>query len=173
MPYKTSEKHREYSRKYNYTPKGIAIRKRYEESQHGREKRKAYANSERGYLIDTINGIFSRARKNNKRKKWIPECTKEEIYDELMLYIQDRGRICEYCEKLWTYIRLIGEYKTKRKKRGLSVDTNFSIDRLDSEKTYTKNNLVFCCIGCNMRKNQVLLSDIDNIQKVRQRRGLS
>ena len=173
MPYKIYEDKLAYMRKYNETLKGIAIRKRYEESQHGREKRKAYANSERGYLIDTINGIFSRARKNNKRKKWIPECTKEEIYDELMLYIQDRGRICEYCEKLWTYVRLIGEYTTKRKKRGLSVNTNFSIDRLDSEKTYTKDNLVFCCIGCNMRKNQVLLSDIDNIQKVRQRRNLS
>ena len=127
-----------------------------------------YKNSERGYMNETICGIFSRARKKDRksRQKWIPDCTKQEIYDELMLYIQDRGRICEYCEQPWTYIRRF------KKKRGPSVETNFSIDRLDSTKTYTKDNIVFCCIGCNNRKNQVRLSDLDNIQKVRQRRGI-
>ena len=128
-----------------------------------------YKNSERGYMNETICGIFSRARKKDRksRQKWIPDCTKQEIYDELMLYIQDRGRICEYCEQPWTYIRRF------KKKRGPSVETNFSIDRLDSTKTYdTKGNIVFCCFGCNNRKNQVRLSDLDNIQKVRQRRGI-
>jgi len=28
------------------------------------------------------------------------------------------------------------------------------------------DNLVFCCVGCNLRKNQVRLSDIFNILKV-------
>ena len=128
-----------------------------------------YKNAERGYMNETICGIFSRARKKDRksRQKWIPDCTKQEIYDELMLYIQDRGRICEYCEQPWTYIRRF------KKKRGPSVETNFSIDRLDSTKTYdTKGNIVFCCFGCNNRKNQVRLSDLDNIQKVRQRRGI-
>ena len=48
--------------------------------------------------------------------------------------------------------------------------TNFSIDRLDSTKTYTPKNLVFCCIGCNNRKNAVRLSDIVNITKVWKKR---
>ena len=103
-----------------------------------------YKNSERGYMNETICGIFSRARKKDRksRQKWIPDCTKQEIYDELMLYIQDRGRICEYCEQPWTYIRRF------KKKRGPSVETNFSIDRLDSTKTYdTKGNIVFCCLS--------------------------
>ena len=125
-----------------------------------------YINSERGYIKETINSIFIRCRRNNNRKKWIPECTKEEIYEELMLYIQDHGRHCEYCKEPWTYKRLLGVRGGGVKKRGASIFTNFSIDRLDSEKTYTPDNLVFCCIGCNNRKNQVRLSDIINILRV-------
>ena len=147
----------------------------YKDPEKKRQTIHNYKNSERGYMSETICSIFARARKKDRksRQKWLPDCTKQEIYDELMLYIQDHGRICEYCEQAWTYIRLRGEYTSKRKKRGLSVDTNFSIDRLNSEKTYDiKGNIVFCCVGCNNRKNQVRLSDIDNIQKVRHRRGL-
>ena len=125
-----------------------------------------YINSERGYINETINSIFSRSRKNDNRKRWIPECTKQDIYDELMLYLQDHGRHCEYCKQSWTYIRKMGTRQEGFKKRGPRFDTNFSIDRLDSEKTYVPDNLVFCCIGCNNRKNQVRLSDIVNILRV-------
>ena len=124
-----------------------------------------YINSERGYINETINGVFARCNKNDSRKKWKPECTKQDIYDELMLYIQDHGRHCEYCKQPWTYIRK-PEEGSGVKKRGPKVITNFSIDRLDSEKTYTVDNLVFCCVGCNNRKNQVRLSDLINILKV-------
>ena len=144
----------------------------FKDPQKARQWNYNYKNSERGYMNETICGIFSRARKKDRksRQKWTPDCTKQEIYDELMLYIQDHGRICEYCEQPWTYIRLRGEHSSKR---GLSVDTNFSIDRLDATKTYDiKGNIVFCCVGCNNRKNQVRLSDLDNIQKVRKRRGI-
>ena len=125
-----------------------------------------YINSENGYINETINSIFTRCRRNNNRKKWIPECTKQDIYDELMLYIQDHGRHCEYCKEPWTYKRKLGTRGEGLKKRGPKVITNFSIDRLDSEKTYTVDNLVFCCIGCNNRKNQVRLSDLINILSV-------
>ena len=125
-----------------------------------------HKNSERGYINETICSIFTRCRKNDNRKKWIPECTKEEIYEELMLYIQDHGRHCEYCKEPWTYVRKMNTGGNGYKKRGASIFTNFSIDRLDSEKTYAPDNLVFCCIGCNNRKNQVRLSDIINILRV-------
>ena len=137
-----------------------------------------YINSERGFVNENINGIFIRAKENSKRKKrkkWIPNCTKQDIYDELRLYLQDHGRICEYCKQPWTYIRPMGSRGEGLKKRRLQVDTNFSIDRLDAIKTYEvgeKSNLVFCCAGCNNRKNQVRLSDIDNIQRVRMKRGI-
>ena len=126
-----------------------------------------YINSEKGYVNETIVGIFTRARKNNKRKKWPPNCTKQDIYDELMLYIQDHGKNCEYCKQPWTYIRKKGTSRGKGPvKRGKQIDTNFSIDRLDATKTYEISNLVFCCAGCNNRKNQVRLSDLVNIVRV-------
>jgi hypothetical protein len=125
-----------------------------------------YINTERGYVNETICGIFARVNKNDNRKKWPPECTKQEIYDELMLYIQDHGRNCEYCKEPWTYKRVLGIRQRGYNGRGPKIDTNFSIDRLDSEKTYTTDNLVFCCVGCNNRKNQVRLSDVTNIVRV-------
>ena len=125
-----------------------------------------YKTSERGYVLEVINGVMLRHRKNNNRIKWVPECTKQDIYDELILYIQDYGRNCEYCKQPWTYIRKMGTRGEGYKKRGPSILTNFSIDRLDAEKTYSINNIVFCCGGCNNRKNQVRLSDITNIQRV-------
>ena len=125
-----------------------------------------YINTERAYVMEVINGVFSRYKKKDARLKWKPECTRKEIYGELMLYIQDHGRHCEYCKEPWTYKRVLGTRQRGYNGRGPKIVTNFSIDRLDSEKTYIINNLVFCCIGCNNRKNQVRLSDLINILRV-------
>jgi len=125
-----------------------------------------YINTERGYVMEVINGIFYRHKKKNARLKWVPECTRKEIYAELMLYIQDHGRHCEYCKELWTYKRVLSNRQRGYNGRGPKIITNFSIDRLDSTKTYMLDNLVFCCVGCNLRKNQVRLSDIVNILRV-------
>ena len=125
-----------------------------------------YKNTERGYVMEVINGVFYRYKKKNARLKWKPECTKQDIYDELMLYIQDHGRNCEYCKEPWTYKRVLGTRQQGYNGRGPKIVTNFSIDRLDSEKTYIIDNLVFCCVGCNNRKNQVRLSDLINILRV-------
>ena len=129
-----------------------------------------YRNTERGYVMEVINGIFYRYKKKDARLKWVPECTREEIYAELMLYIQDYGRNCEYCKEPWTYKRVLVKKNRKFNERGPKITTNFSIDRLDATQTYKLNNLVFCCVGCNLRKNQVRLSDIFNIIRVYEER---
>jgi len=126
-----------------------------------------YMNTERGYVNEVIGGIFQRAKRKSIRKKWVPDMSKQDIYDELMLYVQDHGRTCEYCKQPWTYVRRLGvrgKGHTGSKRAG--IETNFSIDRLDTTKTYSKDNIVFCCVGCNNRKNQVRISDIMNILKV-------
>ena len=126
-----------------------------------------YMNTERGYVNEVIGGIFQRAKRKSIRKKWVPDMSKQDIYDELMLYVQDYGRTCEYCKQPWTYVRRLGvrgKGHTGSKRAG--IETNFSIDRLDTTKTYSKDNIVFCCVGCNNRKNQVRISDIMNILKV-------
>jgi hypothetical protein len=140
-----------------------------------------YANSEKGFTTQTINAIFQRYKwkKKGRMRKWKPECTREQIHDELKSYIQEHERICEYCAQPWTYSRpLIGTRGKGFKKRGPQIFTNFSIDRLDSTETYKVrkpahniSNLVFCCVGCNNRKNQVTLRDIDNIKRVWEERN--
>ena len=132
-----------------------------------------YMNTERGYVLEVIGGIFQRYKKKDNRKKWKPECTKQDIYDELMLYIQDHGRNCEYCKKTWTYKRNLGIRQRGYSGRGPKIETNFSVDRLDSTQTYKQDNIVFCCVGCNNRKNQVRLSDIFNIIRVYKERKVS
>jgi hypothetical protein len=132
-----------------------------------------YITSERGYMLEVVNGIFSRHKKKNARLKWIPNCTKEQVYEELMLYIQDNGRVCEYCKEPWTYKRVLVEKNRKHNERGPKIMTNFSIDRLDATKSYVLDNIVFCCVGCNLRKNQVRLSDIFNIIRVYVKRKIS
>ena len=132
-----------------------------------------YINTERAYVMEVINGVFYRYKKKDARLKWKPECTRKEIYAELMLYIQDHGRHCEYCKKPWTYKRVLGDRGREFNKRGPKIVTNFSIDRLDATKTYMRDNLVFCCVGCNLRKNQVRLSDIFNIIRVYIKRKVS
>ena len=125
-----------------------------------------YMNTERGYVNEVIGGIFQRAKRKSIRKKWVPDMSKQDIYDELMLYVQDHGRTCEYCQKPWTYVRRLGTRGEGHKRRRSGIETNFSIDRLDTTKTYSRDNLVFCCVGCNNRKNQVRISDIMNILEV-------
>ena len=131
-----------------------------------------YMNTERGYVLEVVNGIFQRYKKKDGRKKWKPECSKQYIYSELMLYIQDHGRNCEYCKQPWTYKRNLGTRQQGYNGRGPKIETNFSIDRLDSTETYKIGNLVFCCIGCNNRKNQVRLSDVINILTVAKKRKM-
>ena len=67
----------------------------------------------------------------------------------------------------------VGDSRRKKysRKRG-GIESNFSIDRLDSTKTYKRGNIVFCCVGCNNRKNQVRLGDVLNILTVAKKRGM-
>ena len=67
-----------------------------------------YMNTERGYVNEVIGGIFQRAKRKTTRKKWLPDMSKQDVYDELMLYVQDHGRTCEYCKELWTYVMRLG-----------------------------------------------------------------
>jgi hypothetical protein len=57
--------------------------------------------------------MYPKKDRSYQRKGWVPEVTRTEIYQELLLHIElmkekfpgTDGRICRYCEKPWTYIR--------------------------------------------------------------------
>ena len=125
---------------------------------------KKYMGIEKNFILSTLRRPFKQSvmypkkRKNQSyiRKSWIPEITLDGMYEELMLHIElmknkfpeSDGRLCRYCEKPWTYIR---NYKKVGSRT--VTKTNFSIDRFDSMQTYKKNNIIFCCNGCNTLKN--------------------
>ena len=85
------------------------------------------------------------------------------------------GRLCRYCENPLTFIayrertrrekKLRINYSTKTRDK---VDTNLSVDRLNPLIDYTVNNIIFCCGGCNRRKNDVSPADVLNIMRVYQ-----
>jgi len=142
-----------------------------------------YINSEKGFVNAAISRIYrpSALKKRKGRKLvWAPAISREEMWAELFLHVQEmkdqypdtNGRICEYCKKPWTYNRRPGTRGLGVQPRGPNNPKNFSIDRLDSTKTYERGNLVFCCSGCNNRKNQVRLEDIINIIRVWTKRQL-
>ena len=85
------------------------------------------------------------------------------------------GRLCRYCEAPLTFIayreRTRREKKLRinfAKKARTKLDTNLSVDRLNPLIDYTANNIVFCCGGCNRRKNDVTPADVLNIMRVYQ-----
>ena len=114
-----------------------------------------YSTSEIGFITNTIASTF-----NNKRGN-IPNITKQEIWEELILHIERKkeeypgtnGRLCDYCNRSWTYARkppnVVREYKKNI--------YNFSIDRLDNDVTYEKKNIIFCCGKCNDTKHSVTI----------------
>ena len=139
-----------------------------------------YNSSERGFLVNTIGRIFLPS--DIKKRKLVPLVSKQEVWEELILYVQKMkekfpytdGRLCEYCKKPWTYIRhkngcIIGQGHLKKSN---PVQTNFSIDRLDNNLTYTKENIVFCCGGCNNIKHQVTFDMCKKMLKMKEERNL-
>tara|TARA_R110000823_G_scaffold298474_1_gene418832 strand:- start:32 stop:508 length:477 start_codon:yes stop_codon:yes gene_type:complete len=128
-----------------------------------KEKKKKYnllyINKEHNFIKASLRIIFKPSRcnpkqfRNHQRKSWAPELTLQELYGELLLHIQlmkykfpeSNGRLCRYCDRPWTTERS-GENKIR-------ISSNFSIDRFNTNETYKKNNIVFCCGRCNSLKN--------------------
>lgn len=124
-----------------------------------------YKNSETGFIKNTIAAVFS-----NKRGK-IVKITKPEIWQELLLHVERKklefpetnGRLCDYCDKPWTYIR---RHPNVDKKNYIKNPYNFSIDRLDNDVTYQKGNIIFCHSRCNDIKHSVTIEMCERILKL-------
>ena len=76
------------------------------------------------------------------------------------MFPESNGRLCYYCFQPWTYITHRNDGKDRE-------NTNFSIDRLDNNKTYEKGNIIFCCHKCNDAKHSITFKLIDRIQEIR------
>ena len=135
-----------------------------------------YGNSENGFLTIRVKDLFKPSAIKNRG--YSPECTKEEIKKHFYEYVEKHGRNCFYCEKPWTYITnryIFGKGSNPKSDKGKSRKNklkNFSIDRLDSSKTYSVNNIIFCCVECNLSKKDVSISLIKRLHKIITERNL-
>lgn len=131
-----------------------------------------YQNSEHGFVTVAISAAFKPSA-CRKRGLW-PAITKPQVWKELDKHIlemkkkfpESDGRLCIYCENPWTYKR---SYGTGKK---VKYQTNFSIDRIDNNKTYQVGNLGFCCSGCNDKKHHATLELMENVLRVAKEKGL-
>jgi len=135
-----------------------------------------YHNSKRGFIVTKISQMFRPSNYNRKGRNtsWVPECTKQDVYQKLMnhaaemkrLYPQTDGFLCTYCKAPFTYITNYTQRKPGQRKRRAKTDPkkdkNFSVDRWDPNITYTYDNIKFCCLGCNNRKSSSTPMDWEN-----------
>ena len=164
MPFKSDEKkkkyHKEYLKKWSLKNGKKLSKIKYK-----------YMNSEKGFVTKCISSMFAPSR--IKERGLIPLSTKKEILNCFNEYINKWGRVCFYCFEPWTYKRKrhnIGQGRSFRKYT--QNMKNFSIDRFDNAKTYSIDNIVFCCTNCNSSKNRISIKLIKRLNEVIKERGL-
>ena len=164
LGYKIKYNQNKTIRRYLYNNKWVTRNKVPEIKEHYKHTSFNYLNTERGKIIEVVNGIFSRPSKKNKNKKWIPEIDKKGVWLIIMNHIcrmkeqfpGSDGRLCFFCHKPWTYTRRLSNGSGKK---GPVISTNFSLDRFDCTKTYKEGNIVCCCGNCNTRKGSSTRAD--------------
>ena len=134
-----------------------------------------YNNSERGFIINAVTNIFKPSKGKTRKKRWRPQITKKQIWEEFFLHVQfmkdlypqSDGRLCRYCHESWTYrARMKRRGVSTPRKRGPTHPTNFAVDRLYSTMTYRPGNIIFCCASCNDRKHDSTPRDWKNFLRV-------
>ena len=164
MPYKCKEKkkayHKEYFKKWRLKNGKMLSKIKHK-----------YLNSEKGFVNKCISSMFTPSK--IKQRGFVPKSTKKEILNCFNQYINKWGRVCFYCFEPWTYKRKrhnIGQGRSFRKYT--QNMKNFSIDRLDNNKTYSIGNIIFCCTNCNSSKNRISIKLIKRLNEVIKERGL-
>ena len=164
MPFKSDEKkkkyHKEYLKKWSLKNGKKLSKIKYK-----------YMNSEKGFVTKCISSMFAPSR--IKERGLIPLSTKKEILNYFNEYINKWGRICFYCFEPWTYKRK--KYKVgagRFYKKFTQNMKNFSVDRFDNDKTYSIDNIVFCCTNCNSSKNRISIKLIKRLNEIIKEKGL-
>jgi len=137
-----------------------------------------YNNTERGFIMTCIGSIFKPSKGKHRKKRWLPQITRQEIWENLFLHIEfmkglypkSNGRLCRYCHQPWTYLTRKKRPGKQPHTRGSQHTTNFAIDRFDAEFTYLPGNIIFCCSECNDRKHNSQPSDWKNFLRVEKER---
>ena len=164
MPFKCEERKKEYQKKYfkKWRLKNGKILSKIKHK---------YLNSEKGFVNKCISSMFTPSK--IKQRGFVPESTKKEILNCFNQYINKWGRVCFYCFEPWTYKRKIYNVGGGRSfKKYTQNMKNFSVDRFDNDKTYSIDNIVFCCTNCNSSKNRISIKLIKRLNEIIKEKGL-
>ena len=130
-----------------------------------------YATSENGFLRGRLSQVFS---KQNIERTGISNTNKKDIEKYFYEYVKEHGRNCFYCFEPWTYkVKKmevgVGRYIKRTKRKNLK---NLSFDRLDNNKPYDIDNIIFCCQNCNISKSFISISLIKRLYEIITERNL-
>ena len=133
-----------------------------------------YKNTEHGLLQLKIAEIYTPS--TIKKRGLVPNCTKDELRKHFFEYVEKHGRNCFYCKEPWTCVankHIPGNGRTSQKGKSRKKQLkNLSIDRLDSSKTYSIDNIVFCCTECNLSKKDISIQMIKRLHEIITERNL-
>jgi 5-methylcytosine-specific restriction endonuclease McrA len=125
--------------------------------------------TEEGFIKNVLQIIFAPSR--IKERGYSPSCTQEEVLELYYKHVNENGKNCFYCKIPLTFTsKKLRHIKSNEK--GKHIITNFSIDRLNNNETYTIKNIIFCCNKCNLSKNSISISLIKRLYEVITERNL-
>jgi len=167
LPYTKSE---EFLEKWK---KRVEEKRKKEFNSERREKKKQaqikYLNTEAGFIVMKYSDLAksSRRRKENG-KTGVDIFSREDFFEAWDEHKAKYGRHCAYTGEPILLKRRLAKKNGKLNK----VPPNLlSVDRLDPEKGYTKDNIVFCSWAVNDRKNAVTIKDCYRIIEIYEERN--
>jgi len=128
-------------------------------------RKKIYENTKHSFLLTSyysMTGQYRRKIRENfskdKLKNYEVSISKKDFLDMVDKYEKENGFICQITNMPLTHLR----HLNKRK----NCPTNFSVDRLDTQIGYSKENIIFVSWEFNQRKNGVKIEDCFSILKL-------
>ena len=178
MDNKDKQKEKEYSKQY-YLDNKEEIRKKNKQykldnKEETKKRDKQYLNSEKGFLTEMYNNLWSRYRKKVKNGK---RTNKKQMYTEKELKAYEIRITKEQFFELWEDQKekygmscpmtgvTMTTFRPFNGKKGSTCLTNLSVDRLDNDRGYTSKNIIFVSSNFNSRKNSVGILDCVKIIK--------
>jgi len=118
-------------------------------------RRKIYENTKPSFLLSSyysMTGQYRRKIRENfpkdKLKNYEVSISKEEFLDMVNTYEKEKGFVCQGTNIPLTTLRHLD-------RGGKNCPTNFSVDRLDTQIGYSKENIIFVSWEFNQRKNSI------------------
>jgi len=127
--------------------------------------KKIYNNTKKGFLSSSYHSMTGQYRRKirenfskDKLKSYKVSINKKEFLDMVNKYEKEKGFVCQGTNITLTTLRHLD--------KGKNCPTNFSVDRLDSEIGYSKENIIFVSWGFNQRKKNINMEDCFAILKL-------